>query len=164
METIDVEKGLLEVQGMVEKQDELTDDVMKDIDKEMDAINANLLKNGMDLEAEDEFQTLSEEEAEHASGDQIVQVHAQEGEELGNGDVVLNNDTGTGDMGTRQTSRKRLFKPTISTAGSNKMRTASALLSPRKKAVVKGGSRQGDSSKHLDNKGPSNPKSANLKS
>lgn len=51
MEVTDVETGLLEVQGMVEKQDALTDDVMKDIDMEMDAINANLLKNGMDMEA-----------------------------------------------------------------------------------------------------------------
>ncbi|KAH0861314.1 hypothetical protein HID58_089575, partial [Brassica napus] len=163
MEVTDVEKGLLEVQGMVEKQDALTDDVMKDIDMEMDAINANLLKNGMDMEAEDEFQTLSEEEAEQALGDQIVHTHAQEEEELGNGDGALNDDTGAGDMGTRQSSRKRLFKPPISTAGSNKMRMASALLSPRKRAVAKGGSRQGDSSKQLDNKGPSNPKPANLK-
>ncbi|KAG2291965.1 hypothetical protein Bca52824_038634 [Brassica carinata] len=146
MEVTDVEKGLLEVQGMVEKQDALTDDVMKDIDMEMDAINANLLKNGMDMEAEDEFQTLSEEEAEQALGDQIVHTHVQEEEELGNGDGALNDDTGAGDMGTRQSS-ERLFKPTISTAGT----------------VAKGGSSQGDSSKQLDNKGPSNPKPANLK-
>ncbi|KAG2300800.1 hypothetical protein Bca52824_037272 [Brassica carinata] len=116
MEVTDVEKGLLEVQGMVEKQDALTDDVMKDIDMEMDAINANLLKNGMDMEAEDEFQTLSEEEAEQALGDQIVHTHAQEEEELGNGDGALNDDTGAGDMGTRQSS-ERLFKPPIRLLG-----------------------------------------------
>ncbi|WZZ15772.1 hypothetical protein YC2023_108861 [Brassica napus] len=163
MEATDEEKGSLEVQGMVEKQDELTDDVVKDIDMEMDAITATLLKSGMDMEAEDEFKTLSEEEAEQASGAQIVHTQAQEEEELGNGDVDITDDTGAGDLGTRQSTRKRLFKPTISTAGSNKTRMASALLSPRKRAAAKGGSRQGDSSKQLENKGPSHPKPANLK-
>ncbi|KAG5384314.1 hypothetical protein IGI04_035784, partial [Brassica rapa subsp. trilocularis] len=142
MEATDEEKGSLEVQGMVEKQDELTDDVVKDIDMEMDAITATLLKSGMDMEAEDEFKTLSEEEAEQASGAQIVHTQAQEEEELGNG---------FGD------------KAKHSTAGSNKTRMASALLSPCKRAAAKGGSRQGDSSKQLENKGPSHPKPANLK-
>ncbi|XP_009114830.1 uncharacterized protein LOC103840106 [Brassica rapa] len=163
MEATDEEKGSLEVQGMVEKQDELTDDVVKDIDMEMDAITATLLKSGMDMEAEDEFKTLSEEEAEQASGAQIVHTQAQEEEELGNGDVDITDDTGARDLGTRQSTRKRLFKPTISTAGSNKTRMASTLLSPRKRAAAKGGSRQGDSSKQLENKGPSHPKPANLK-
>ena len=66
-------------------------------------------------------------------------------------------------MATRQGNRKRLFKPTISTAGSTKMKMASGLVSPRKKAVSKGGSRHGDSSKPPESKGPSNPKPANLK-
>ncbi|CAN7017195.1 unnamed protein product [Brassica rapa subsp. trilocularis] len=45
---------------------------------------------------------------------------------------------------TRQSNRKRLAKPPISTAGSNKMRMASALLSPRKRAAAKVGTRHGD--------------------
>lgn len=163
MEVTNEEKGSLGLQGMVEKQDELTDDVVKDIDMEMDAITATLLESGVDMEAEDQFQTLSEEEAEQASGAQIVHAHAQEDEELVNGDVDINDDTGAGDLVTRQRTRKRLFKPTISTTGSNKMRMASALVSPRKRAAAKAGPRHGDSSKPLESKGPSHPKPANLK-
>uniref|UniRef100_M4EX90 Uncharacterized protein n=1 Tax=Brassica campestris TaxID=3711 RepID=M4EX90_BRACM len=64
---------------------------------------------------------------------------------------------------TKQGNRKRLYKPSISTAGSTKMRLASALLSPRKRAAAKMGPRQGDSSKPPESKGPSNPKLVNLK-
>ncbi|KAF3505626.1 hypothetical protein F2Q69_00006965 [Brassica cretica] len=49
-----------------------------DLEMKMDAINATLLENGVDMEAEEEFQTLSEEEAEQAelpSRAQEEQVH-----------------------------------------------------------------------------------------
>lgn len=110
------------------------------------------MENGEDVEVEDEFQTLSEEEAE-----QLAEVDGQE--ELVSGDG--NNATVADDMATRQSNRRRLLKP--STAGSNKMRMASSLLSPRKRAVAKVGIRQGDGGKPLERKGPSNPKSTNLK-
>ncbi|KAF2551037.1 hypothetical protein F2Q68_00037170 [Brassica cretica] len=57
------ERGLLAVQGMMEKQD----DKFEDIEMELDAINAAMIESGVDLETEEEFQTLSEEELEQAS-------------------------------------------------------------------------------------------------
>ncbi|KAH0922582.1 hypothetical protein HID58_022600 [Brassica napus] len=55
-------------------------DIAEDIEMEIDAINATLTESGVDMEAEEEFQTLSEEEAEKASWAQIVHVHTQEEE------------------------------------------------------------------------------------
>ncbi|KAH0898281.1 hypothetical protein HID58_047849 [Brassica napus] len=52
--------GLVTVQGLLEDQGELDDeDVM-----EMDEIKAHLLENGIDMDAEDFLENLSEEEAE----------------------------------------------------------------------------------------------------
>ncbi|KAF3505625.1 hypothetical protein F2Q69_00006964 [Brassica cretica] len=45
---------------------------------------------------------------------------------------------GAGELALRQGSRKKLLKPSIITAGSNKMRAANALVSPRRKAAAKG--------------------------
>jgi len=140
--------GLIKLKGVMGQQE----DIAADIDMEIEAIHASILENGEDVEVEDEFQTLSEEEAE-----QLAEVDGQE--ELVSGDG--NNATVADDMATRQSNRRRLLKP--STAGSNKMRMASSLLSPRKRAVAKVGIRQGDGGKPLERKGPSNPKSTNLK-
>lgn len=46
------------------------------------------------------------------------------------------------DAKKKQATRKKLFKPAITTAGSNKMRIASALVSPHKRAPPKPISRQ----------------------
>ncbi|CAN6827408.1 unnamed protein product, partial [Brassica oleracea] len=100
---------------------------------------------GVEVEAEEEFQTLSEEEAEQASEVEQEYVHTQEEEELLSGDADADKDMAAGVVATRQSNRKRLAKPSISTAGSNKMRMASVLLSPRKRAAVKVGTRHGDS-------------------
>ncbi|KAH0866835.1 hypothetical protein HID58_073857 [Brassica napus] len=98
--------------GLNEEQDGLADD----IDLEMDALNAILMETGVDMEAEDEFQTLSEEEAEQVSRAQEEQTHLQEEDDLVNGEADNEKGTGGGDLATRQGSRKRLFKPTINTA------------------------------------------------
>ncbi|RID75126.1 hypothetical protein BRARA_B02184 [Brassica rapa] len=139
MEATEEEMGLLKLQGLMEKQDSMAED----IDMELEAINATILESGVELETEEEFQTLSDEEAEKVLEVNGVQGHTEEEEEMVSGEVNNNKDTATGNMATRQSNRKRLFKPTVSIAGSTKMRMASALLSPRKKAVAKMGTRQG---------------------
>lgn len=155
----EAEKGLITLQGMMEKQDYMAED----IDMELEAINATILESGVEVEAEEEFQTLSEEEAEQASEVEQEYVHTQEEEELLSGDADADKDMAAGVVATRQSNRKRLAKPSISTAGSNKKRMASVLLSPRKRAAVKVGTRHGDSGKPTESKGPSNPKPVNLK-
>ncbi|CAH8301952.1 unnamed protein product [Eruca vesicaria subsp. sativa] len=47
--------------------------------------------------------------------------------------------------------------------GSNKMRMATALLSPRKRTMTKGGARHGDNIKPLDGRGITIPKSGHSK-
>lgn len=143
---------------MVEQHDDQEDD----FEMEMDAINDTLSECGVDMEAEEEFQTLSEEEAEHTSRAQEEQVRTQGEEEVVPGEADIEKGTGAGDLALKQGSRKRLFKPSISTAGSTKMRMASALVSPRRKAAGKVG-HHGEGSKLPERKGPSNPKPVNLK-
>ncbi|KAH0869888.1 hypothetical protein HID58_076910 [Brassica napus] len=146
------------VRGLVEQWDDQEDE----FDMEMDAINATLAEGGVDMEAEEEFQTLSEEEADHASRAQEELVRIQREEEVVSGKADIEIGTGEGDLTLKQVSRKRLFKPSISTAGSTKMRMASALVSPRRKAAGKVG-HHGEGSKLPERKGPSNPKPVNLK-
>lgn len=67
------------------------------------------------------------------------------------------------DVAKKQELRKRLFKPTSSTAGSTKMRVFNALASPRKRAGDKTRTRQGDNSKQMESKGPLNPKNGTQK-
>ncbi|KAG5388544.1 hypothetical protein IGI04_030085, partial [Brassica rapa subsp. trilocularis] len=140
MEAIDEERGLLTVQGMIEAQDDLAED----IGMEMEALNATMLEEG--------------EEAEKAAEALTEHAHIQEEEDQVIGDVNFNKESTVGNMVARQGHRKRLFKPTISTAWSNKMRMASALFFPRKKVGAKVGTRNGDGNKPPKNKGPSNPK------
>ncbi|KAH0879154.1 hypothetical protein HID58_066548 [Brassica napus] len=159
VEAMEEERSLLAVQGMMEKHDETFDD----IEMEIDAINATMMASGVDLEAEEEFQTLSEEEFEQASEAQVENVILQNAEEPVAGDANINTELGAREMAMRQSHRKRLFKPNSSTAGSTKMRMASALLSPRKKIAAKVGTRHGDNTKPPESKGPSIPKPVNLK-
>ncbi|KAF3603476.1 hypothetical protein F2Q69_00033975 [Brassica cretica] len=109
------------------------DDQEDDFEMEMDVINITLSECGVDMEAEEEFQTLSEEEAEqaeHASRAQEEQVRTQGEEEVVPGEADIEKGTGVGDLALKQGSRKRLLKPSNNTAGSTKMRMASALVSP----------------------------------
>ncbi|CAG7889960.1 unnamed protein product [Brassica rapa] len=114
---------------MQEDQVDLDDEDVMD----MDEIKAHLLENGIDMDVEDFLEKLLEEE--------IEEVVKEQEEEQGppGGDVVK-----------KQGLRKRLFKPTISTAGNTKMRVFNALASPRKQAAAKTGARQGDNSKQTE--------------
>ncbi|KAH0853429.1 hypothetical protein HID58_093204 [Brassica napus] len=133
------ERGLLAVQGMMEKQD----DKFEDIEMELDAINAAMIESGVDLETEEEFQTLSEEELEQASEAQAGNALIQDEEQPVTGEENINKEVGTGDLATRQSHP--------------------ALVSPRRKVVAKVGARHGDNTKPPENKGPSIPKPVNLK-
>ncbi|KAF3505624.1 hypothetical protein F2Q69_00006967 [Brassica cretica] len=162
LESTDEDNGLQMVRILVEQQEDQADN----LEMEMDAINATLLENGVDMEAKEEFQTLSEEEAEQAelaSRAQEEKVHTQEEEELMHEEADMEKGKGAGELALRQGSRKRLLKPSINTLGRNKMRAANALVSPRRKAAAKVGSRHGDGSKPPESKGPSITKPANLK-
>nr|VDC76304.1 unnamed protein product [Brassica rapa] len=76
-------------------------------------------------------------ELEQASGEENREV-----EEVTK--VEDDKDMADGDVGKKNGSRKRLFEPTISTTASTKMRLAKALVSPRKRAVGKTGTRHGE--------------------
>lgn len=68
-------------------------------------------------------------------------------------------DPAAGEDIKKQGSRKRLFKPTVNTAVSTKMRMATALASPRKRGVAKAGVCHGETGKQVESKGSSYPKS-----
>ncbi|RID49640.1 hypothetical protein BRARA_H00427 [Brassica rapa] len=151
---IEAEQGLVTVQGMVEDQGELDDEDVMD----MDEIKAHLLENGIDMDAEDFMENCSEGEAEEV----IKEGNGKEEEKV----AFVEEEQGQigGDAGKKHGLRKRLFKPALSTVGSSKMRVFNALESPRKRAVPKSGTRQGDTSKQTEIKGPLNPKSGQQKS
>ncbi|KAL0668368.1 hypothetical protein Bca4012_031072 [Brassica carinata] len=71
-------------------------------------------------------------------------------------------DAAVADLGKNKTTSKRLFKPAANTARSTKMRSASALVSPRKRAATET-SHRGDNNKQQESKGTSFPKSGNQK-
>uniref|UniRef100_M4FAK1 DUF4283 domain-containing protein n=1 Tax=Brassica campestris TaxID=3711 RepID=M4FAK1_BRACM len=108
MEATKEEMGLLQLKGMRENQDDME---LEAIDMELEAINATLLESGVELAPEDEFQTLSEEEAEKVSEFTGVHEYSEEMEGLVCGEADNSKDTATGDMARRQGNRKRLFKP-----------------------------------------------------
>ncbi|KAF2575349.1 hypothetical protein F2Q70_00003528 [Brassica cretica] len=115
----DAEQGLVTVQGMLEEQGELDDEDVMD----MDEIKAHLLENEIDMDAEDFMENLSEEEAEEV----IKESKGKEEEEV----VAVEEEQGQvgGEVGKKQGLRKRLFKPTLSTVGSSKMRVFNAGVS-----------------------------------
>lgn len=125
---------------------------------EMDVLHANLFESRIDIGAEEDFQTLSEEEAEKALA-QSDDVSTRE-EALVASDINKEEGKGVGEAPMKQGSRKRLFKSTSTTVGSTKMRIASALA---KRAASKGASRHGDDGKPSENKVPSNPKATQPK-
>lgn len=101
-------------------------------------------------EAEGMLMGQEEEEAPAHEGEAQVLVEADK-------------DATAEELAKKQGTRKRLFKPKVVTAGSTKMRIASALVSPRKRAAAKPGIRHGENSKQLESKGPSNLKSGHQK-
>ncbi|KAL0684370.1 hypothetical protein Bca4012_051218 [Brassica carinata] len=136
VDSLEKDKGLHMIEGVTEDQEALEEDV----EMELDAINATLPEDGIEMDVEDDFQTLSEEEAEKASRDQEEKVNIQE-EEVLSSEAENVNGPGAGELATRKGTRKRLFKPSINTAGSIKMRIANALVSPCKRAAAKAGPR-----------------------
>ncbi|KAL0712769.1 hypothetical protein Bca4012_019747 [Brassica carinata] len=147
----DAEEGLQVIQNLVEDQTAQVDDHIM----EWDEINAIFLENGIDMDAEDDLQDLSEEEMDTALMVQTEETHNQEKEEQFVAEEEKEHVTGEGEK--KQGNRKRLFKPTVSTAASTKMRTTASLVSPRKRAAAKTGSRHGERSKQPEGKGSSNP-------
>ncbi|KAJ4910877.1 hypothetical protein Rs2_05498 [Raphanus sativus] len=118
---------------------------------DMEAIKASLLENGIDMDGDDILNELTDEEAEKELMGRVegLQVQADDfntnrEEEKGKEAKEVAKKTGT---------RKKLFKGNISIAGSTKLRNASALVSPRKKAAGKTGARHGDTSKQGESKG-----------
>ncbi|KAF2548978.1 hypothetical protein F2Q70_00022058 [Brassica cretica] len=78
-----------------------------------------------------------------------IQAALLEHGEQANGEDEKNKDAT--EQAKKQGTRKRLFKPSINVAGSTKMRIAAALVSPRKRAAAKMGTRKGDTNKPLEN-------------
>ena len=153
---MDTESGLQVVKSLIGNVTEVDDGADTDTIMDMDEIRAVFLEHGVDMDAADLVECSEGEmaealrELEEASGEENREV-----EEVTN--VEAEKDMADGDMGKKNGSRKRLFKPTISTAASTKMRLAKALVSPRKRAVGKTGMRHGESGKQMENKGPLKP-------
>uniref|UniRef100_M4DCN3 Uncharacterized protein n=1 Tax=Brassica campestris TaxID=3711 RepID=M4DCN3_BRACM len=154
---MDTENGLQVVNSLIGNVNEVEDGGDTDRIMDMDEIRAVFLEHGVDMDAAD-LEECSEgemaealRELEQASGEDNREV-----EQVTN--VEAEKDMADGDVGKKNGSRKRLFKPTISTAASTKMRLAKALVSPRKRAVGKTGTRHGEPGKQMENKGPSIPK------
>ncbi|KAL0696255.1 hypothetical protein Bca4012_063435 [Brassica carinata] len=154
---IDAEEGLQKLQGLVESESALADeDVM-----EWDEIKATCREHGFDVDAADNLPELSEEEAEAASLVQEIDTDVQGTEEL------LENEEEKGQIAGEETkkpaTKKRLFKPTVSSAASNKMRIANVLASPRKRAPTRQGSRNGENRNQAEGKMASNLTSGHQK-
>ncbi|KAL0683617.1 hypothetical protein Bca4012_050465 [Brassica carinata] len=153
------EEGLQKIQGLLGNHvdDEEDGEVM-----EMDEIKAVFLEHGIDMDAADDLPDCSEEEAEGMlMGQEEEEAPAHEGEAQVL--VEADKDATAEELAKKHGTRKRLFKPTVGTAGRTKMRIASALVSPRKHAAAKPGIRHGENSKQLESKGPSNLKSGHQK-
>ncbi|KAL0748062.1 uncharacterized protein LOC106402578 [Brassica napus] len=128
---MEVEKGLQIIQSLVEKAPVLEDDKVMN----MDEFRAVFLEHGIDMDATDDLPDVSDGEIEEMLKEQ------EEGDNI-QGEVEVGNDAEEkvqveGEVGKKNGSRKRLFKPTLGTAVSTKMRIANALASPRKRAPNK---------------------------
>ncbi|CAN6857101.1 unnamed protein product [Brassica oleracea] len=150
---MEVEKWLQIIQSLVEKAPVLEDDKVMN----MDEFRAVFLEHEIDMDATDDLPDVSDGEIEEMLKEQ------EEGDNI-QGEVEVGNDAEEkvqveGEVGKKNGSRKRLFKPTLGTAVSTKMRIANALASPRKRAPNKTGSRCGENGKQQESKGPSIPKS-----
>ncbi|KAH0857569.1 hypothetical protein HID58_085830, partial [Brassica napus] len=121
---MEVEKGLQIIQSLVEKAPVLEDDKVMN----MDEFRAVFLEHGIDMDATDDLPDVSDGEIEEMLKEQ------EEGDNI-QGEVEVGNDAEEkvqveGEVGKKNGSRKRLFKPTLGTAVSTKMRIANALASP----------------------------------
>ena len=156
---VDGEEGLQKIQSLLEN-DRAPEGEEEDV-MEMDEIQAALLEHGLDKNAIDALPAVSEEEMEEMIAGYEEEDQLQEAGEQANGADEKNKDAT--EQAKKQGTRKILFQPSINVEGSTKMRIAAGLVSPRKRAAAKMGTRKGDTNKPLESKGPSNPNSGNLK-
>lgn len=122
---------------------------------DMEAIKASPLENGIDMDGDDILNELTDEELENEL--MIKDARPQIQKEDTNDAKEEEKGKDGKEMVKKQGTRKKLFKGSISTAGSTKMRNANALVSPRKRAAAKPGFRQGDTAKQGESKGTANP-------
>ncbi|KAJ4917353.1 Uncharacterized protein Rs2_02903 [Raphanus sativus] len=156
-EPIDAVNGLKQLQGLVEGQLRLDEDE----GMEWDVVKETGGDQGLDLEAADDLPELTEEELAEINLDMEENAALVDKEDLlGEGEEK---EQQAGDDATKQVTKKRLFKSTISTAVSTKMRSAKALASPRKRAPLKVGNRNGENMYHQESKIASNLLSAHQK-
>ncbi|KAJ4889263.1 Uncharacterized protein Rs2_29011 [Raphanus sativus] len=124
---VDTEYGLKQLQGLVEGHLKIGDDEVMDWD---------------DLEGVDDLPDPTAEEL--AALNSAIEEH----EALGDTEAppVKGDEKGqqVGDEEMKHLTKKRLFKATLTTAASSKMRSAKALASPRKRAPVRTGTKAGD--------------------
>ncbi|KAF3517341.1 hypothetical protein DY000_02063185 [Brassica cretica] len=115
---------------------------------EMDEFQAALLEHGLDAQAIDALPAVSEEELKEMIAGYEEDDQPQEAGEHANGAEEKNKEAT--EQAHKQGTRKRLFKPSNNVAGSTKMRNAAALVSPRKRAAARMGTRKGDANKQLE--------------
>ncbi|XP_048602048.1 uncharacterized protein LOC106372719 isoform X1 [Brassica napus] len=141
--------GLDLVNEVLEEEiNKLDDDVV-----EQDKYNVGVDLNGINEVAEEDFQNLTDGEFEEDTrAHEEVTDFVEEGKIL---DEAKGQDRVTGDILKKQGAHKRLFKLSVSTGGSTKMRLVQA---GRKGTLAKSGIRQGDGTKQTEDKGTSNPK------
>lgn len=152
---IETEKGLQAVKCLVEEKPDYVED---DYVMGMDGVIAAFLEFGIDMDATDDLDDVTEEEMKELTlvkEDVAPMVEAEERAEVETerGPVI-------GEVAKQQRTRKRIFKPTGSAVGSTKMRIANALV---KRAAAKATTRQGAGRKQQESKGASIPKSGNFK-
>ncbi|KAH0869294.1 hypothetical protein HID58_076316 [Brassica napus] len=156
---VDGEEGLQKIQSLV-VSDRAPEGEEED-GMEMDEFQAALLEHGLDAQAIDALPAVSEEEIEEMIAGYEEDDQTQEAGEHANGAEGKNKEATK--HAQKQGTRKSLFKSSINVAGSTKMRNAAVLVSPRKRAAVRTGTRKGDANKQLESKGSSSLNSGNLK-
>ncbi|KAH0868207.1 LOW QUALITY PROTEIN: hypothetical protein HID58_075229 [Brassica napus] len=153
------EEGLQKIQSLA-LSDRAPEGEEEDV-METDEFQAALLEHGLDAQTIDALPAVSEEELEEMIAGYEEDDQPQEAGEQANGAEEKNKEAT--EQAQKQGTRKRLFKPSINVAGSTKMRNAAALVSPRKRAASRTGTRKGDANKKLEIKGSSSLNSGNLK-
>lgn len=150
----DREKGLQQLQGLAENEPELGEEEAM----EWDDIKALCRENGFDVDAADGLPDLSEEEAAAVNLALEEKTYGHD-----TGEIKETEKEKAGEEFKRHATKKKTVKPNASNASSNKMRIASALASPRKRAQPKHGHRQGDSRTNPEGKVPSQPSPDHMK-
>lgn len=118
--------------------------------------DSEILLEGNDalMEDDEDFQPLTDSELE-----ELATVNENKAEVVKEGDQELVAE----DEEKKRGSRKALFKPASLALGTSKKLFVQAVLSPRKKAQVKAGKKQGEVTRKKEEKGPSIPKPSSSK-